>query len=411
MQRLPVWICICLVMTGLAGCTAPAQPPKVAPAAEKPRAEADLARTSISKKAYISLGIKTNPPRVAETNEQLALTGWIMARPGSEVTLTAPAAGYVSITAERGLPIAGSAVEPGDTLLCIEPVLSPVEQIQVAALKRGIEGELKKAQSSLKNAESEYLRLADLFKQNLRSKQEYEQAQKARDHAAEELAAANDKLQLFLPQRIAVQSPQGGMVLQTLVGNGQYVPTAAPLLTVIDLNPTWVRVPVPEHDLTRVDLKAPIEITLKNAAGGEANAKSRFTAKPTGRLPFVDPLRHTAELLFEIDGNQRNNVLVKDLMVAARVPLDKKNESTLVPYSAIIFDAHGQTWIYVENSGEKDERHSFERKRVEIVSSQGKDVIIQPMLARSERGVTAGGAILFSREFFKTPVKVDGEEQ
>ncbi len=407
----PLRIFCWLGLFAIMGCQTGAQPPKASVAAEKPRSEDDLSRTSISKKAFVALAIKTAAPRIVDTHERLTLTGWIMAKPGNEITLTAPASGYVSVTAERGLPIPGSHVDLGDKLLYIEPVLSPVEQIQVATLKRGIEGEFKKAQASLKNAESEYNLFADLFKQKLRSRQEFELARKARDHAAEELAVAKDKLQLFLPGRVAIQAPQAGMVLQTLVSNGQYVPTASPLLTLIDLNPLWVRVPVPEFDLPRVDLKQDIEITWKNNKPGNGAGKPRFTAKPAGRSPFVDTVKHTADLWYEIDGAKPGQGFVKDLMVSAQIPLGSKEKSTLLPYSAIVFDAHGQAWIYVEKTKAQDQRHVFERRRVEIVTSHGKEVSVHPMLGKDDAVVTAGGALLFSREFFKTPVTVDGEEQ
>src|SRR4029079_6072675 len=122
----------------------------------------------------------------------------IMARPGNEVVLTAPTAGYVHFPKGRQAPIAGETVRANQALLQLDPVLSPVEALQVASLKRSTESDLIKAETTLKNAEIEFKRAQDV--QKVRSKQEFEQAQKALAHAKEEVAAAKDKLAFFKTQ-------------------------------------------------------------------------------------------------------------------------------------------------------------------------------------------------------------------
>src|ERR1700682_5142869 len=77
-----------LAVLGSAGCTRSADKPASAPAApEKPKAESTLAFTTLSKKAYarVENGIKTQPASVQEVQQRLALTGWVMAKPGKEV--------------------------------------------------------------------------------------------------------------------------------------------------------------------------------------------------------------------------------------------------------------------------------------------------------------------------------------
>ncbi len=409
----------------LLGCTgSPSNPPV---AAEKPKVEADLVFTNLSKNAYTKLDIQTQKAVVKEVHERLTLTGWIMAKPGNEVTLTAPAAGYVQLGTGAMLPVAGDRVSATTELLQIRPVLSPVEQIQVNALKRSIEGELKKALTTLKTAESDYLRIKGLFEQNLRSKQEYELALKARDHAIEERDAATDKLKLFALPAIPICSPQKGAVLQTHVGTGQYVSASAPLVTIIDLAPMWIRVPVPEFDLPRIDPKEKVWIAWRNFDNDKAPAL--FSAIPTGRVSQVDPLKHTADIWYELEnftilgvpkkkaGGETATLpgkvewanFVKDQMVTVRVPIGKKEKATVLPYSALIFDAHGHGWIYVERP-QKDSKHQFERRPIELVGAEDENVIVRTTLTGGEPVVTRGAAILFSRDFHKTPLKIDGED-
>ena len=63
---------------------------------------------------------------------------------------------------------------------------------------------------------------------------------------------AREKLKLFAgtPPR-EVRSPRSGTLMTILVTPGQTVPQAATLATVADLSRLWIRVAVPESDLSR----------------------------------------------------------------------------------------------------------------------------------------------------------------
>src|SRR5919201_1240625 len=106
-----------LLLSALAGCGAPpGQPaPKPAASAEKPRAEGELARTTLSKEAVASLGVRSEPARARRVQGQLVLPGRVTVPQGREVTLTAPVSGYVRAP-EKGVPLAGMAVERGRVL-------------------------------------------------------------------------------------------------------------------------------------------------------------------------------------------------------------------------------------------------------------------------------------------------------
>jgi RND family efflux transporter MFP subunit len=405
-----------LLLLSLAGC-APA-PGKPGTSQEKLKVEADLAFTNLSKKAYEKLDIKTQPAVVKDVHERLTLTGWIMAMPGNEVTLTAPAAGYVRLAKGAMLPIPGARVDDKTELLHIKPVLSPAEQIQVNALERGIKGELKKAETTLKIAEIDYVRSKGLHKQGLKTDQDLEQAQKARDHAIEERDAALDKLKLFELADIPIRSPQNGEVLQTYVGVGQYVAAGAPLVAVIDLDPVWIRVPVPEFDAERIDKKEKIYVAWKNQdhdrwKNHDPDRKDKpayLNAVPTGRVSQVDPLKHTADFWYQLEKTNDVPNVVKDQMVTVRLPIGKMEKATVLPYAAIVFDAHGHSWIYVERP-EKDGKHQFERRPVELVGAEGEKVIVRTTLKDGDLGVvTKGASVLFSRDFHKTPLNIEGED-
>jgi RND family efflux transporter MFP subunit len=401
-----------LLAAGLAapGCADKGKPP-VPAAAEKPRAEGDLAHTTLAKEAVDSLHIATAPVVTKPVQEHLQLTGWVMAKQGNEVTITAPVAGYVREPGDGNQPpVAGTAVKKGQPLFTLEPVLSPVEQVQMATLKRAVENELAKARGSLKFAQSEMERIADLHKQGLRGQQDLDKARVNLDHARFDLSTAEDKQKLFATSTVVIRAPRSGNVLSVPVSPGQYVTAAAPLITVADLTVPWVRVPVPEHDLPALNRQDPVSVVLRSAGQG-AGAQHRFEGRPIAVVPQVDPGRHTADLLYEITpgahkaGAPEPGLFAKDLMVTVFVPLGRESVESVVPYAAVVFDVHGSAWVYLDRGADQAGTHKYERRRVDLGASVRDGVVIHPAAQAGDRVVTAGAALLFSREFHKPPVK------
>src|SRR4051794_36074972 len=100
-----------LVALGILGCKPDSKAPVAGGMAEKPKVESELAVTTLSRKAVEALEIKTEKVTMQDIDECLSLTGWIMARPGQEVTLTAPVAGIVSFDSMDKVPVAGRKVD------------------------------------------------------------------------------------------------------------------------------------------------------------------------------------------------------------------------------------------------------------------------------------------------------------
>src|SRR5262245_37415074 len=393
---------IVIPLAAALGCPGPAAAPPAA--GEKPKVEADLSRTTLSAEPCQSLGIRSEPVRAAaQLHDHLPLTGWVMPRPGHEVTITAPWPGYVRAPKET-IPAPGMSVRAGQELWSLEPVLSAVEQIQMASLKRIVESDLAKAKERVGVAEKELQRLEDLHRQKLRSDQDVEQARARLNHAKEDLAAAEDKRKLF-PNgdgpsdhlgAVAIPAPRGGRVLTVPVTPGQSVAAAAPLVTLAALDHVRLPVPVPEESLPRIT-DDPATVVLRGAVSG------RFEARRPNLVPQVDLARHTADMIYELDAPSAH--LAKDQMVSVLVPLDEKRDECLVPYSAVVFDAFGGSWVYVDLTPAGAAQHLYERRRVELGPAIGDDVVVRPVLPSSARIVVEGAAVLFSREFHKPPVK------
>jgi multidrug efflux pump subunit AcrA (membrane-fusion protein) len=335
-------------------------------------------------------------------------------------------------------------VKKDTTLFVLDPVLAPLEQIQLATLKRGIEAELVKAQKGVATARADLERVSKLQASGLQQKQVVEQAQLRYDTAIEDEAAATAKLKLLSSNRTTVPAPLTGTALAVPVSPGQFVQAGAPLATVADLSSLWVRVPVPEYDLPGIEARRPTNVQLRSAGVAFTRADAAkadhgygrlFPAKPVALVPVVDPVKHTADLLYELfpyswealAGDQAGasaagwpkskgepaaapgrkparTFFAKDQMVTVFVPLGKQSKESVVPYSAVVYDSHGGAWIYLDRTPEKASKRQYERRRVEVGPTVEGGVVVRPTAAAGDRVVTAGAALLFSREFHSTPV-------
>jgi RND family efflux transporter MFP subunit len=357
-----------------------------------------------------SLKIQVKEVRIGPVQQRLTLPGRVMVPQGHEVTVTAPVSGYVRAP-EGGAPRPGEEVKEGRALFQLEPVLAPLEQIQLVALKRGMENEMAKARESVRVAESELERVTELHNQKLRGQQDLEQAQARLKHAREDLESARDKLKLFdkpansgghLPP-LPILAPRAGTVLAVPVSPGQYVTATAPLTTVADLKQLWLRVPIPEADLPRIDQNGTATVTVKG--------KKDLHVTPLGLVPLVDLARQTADLIYVLPPEAKERGLVaRDQLAMVDVPLDQRREEAMVPYDAVVFDAHAGAWIYLDKTPAGAATHVYERRKVQLGPTKGKEVAVRdaegkPACAKGGRVVVEGAGAVFSSEFFKPPQK------
>jgi hypothetical protein len=142
-----------LVLVLLPACK-PASGPPAASSGEKPHTESDLSRTTLTDEQARSLVIRTDTPRLKEVQEQVRLTGWVMAPPGRDVTLTARTAGIVrALPAHRWfeksrppvLLYPGQTVRQEQALLILAPTLTAMESVQRNVLRAEIETDIAKA--------------------------------------------------------------------------------------------------------------------------------------------------------------------------------------------------------------------------------------------------------------------------
>jgi hypothetical protein len=119
---------------------------------------------------------------------------------------------------------------------------------------------------------------------------------------------------------------------------GEVVPS--PAEKVADIGPTWIRVPLNESDLQKVD-RSQSALVL---AGDDLDAA--LMATPVEAPAAGDPQQTTGVLYYDVI-ESAGHELVPGQRVRVETTLSGSGTMRkVVPHSSLIYGAHGETWVY-----------------------------------------------------------------
>ncbi len=371
------WLALALV--GLAACGKVA-PSKAAPPAtvSNPPKETDLTTVTLTEKADQRLGIRTVAVARRSIPRTRAMGGEILVPPGQALTVSAPVAGTVLAVAAT-LPAAGSEVRRGQVVMRLYPLPAS--------------SDLTSAAVRLDTARKRAVRAEQLLKDEAGSQRSVEEAQAELAMAEAQSAAVRPRPSSGARKgALGVESPQAGVLRDVFVGPGQSVAAGAPLFQVEASSVLWVRVPVYVGDLGGVQVGKAVEVQPLGAAA----AAGVHTAVPAAAPPSANPEAASSDLIFQLDNSA--GLFRPGQRVRVALPLVGSEEGLVVPWSAVIHDIHGGTWVY-----ELIAPRVYRRVRVEVKHLAGSDAEALAVLGRGPapgRNVVAvGAAELFGTEF------------
>ncbi len=186
-----------------------------------------------------------------------------------------------------------------------------------------------------------------------------------------------------------IAAPIAGMVLRVHASAGLQVTAGAPLVELADLGRLWVRVPVYVGDLGSIDGSKDARIAGPGAPPGAEGKGARPVAAP----PSAHPGDAAADLFYEVDN--ADGALRPGQKVGALLPLKSGEEALVVPWSAVVHDPHGGTWVY-----EKVDELKFTRRRIEVRAVEGTLAVLARGPGAGAEIVAVGALELYSTEFF-----------
>lgn len=189
-----------------------------------------------------------------------------------------------------------------------------------------------------------------------------------------------------------ILSPEQGVLLQLHVAHGQMVSAGAPLFAVANLDPVWIRVPVYSGDLSQINRGLSATVKPINAS---AKIRGR-QARPVEAPPSADPLSSTSDLFYQLPNPNLSLRPGERVSVSLPMfgPMSGTEECPQVPWSAILYDINGGTWVY-----EQIEPLVFARRRVSVEQVLGDVVCLSAGPENGAAVVMTGAAELFGTEF------------
>ncbi len=331
--------------------------------------------------------VQPPPPKVdVATPAQKSITRYLDATgntaPFKTVDLVARVQGFLQSINYKD----GSFVKEGTTLFTIEPETYKLKLEQAQAAEAG-------SQASLKQAEADYKRQAELVQRQAVSQSMLDTSTSNRDNAQANLlqAQANTRIAEVNYGYTNVSAPFDGIVTAHLVSVGELVGVASPtqLATIVALDPIYVNFNVNEQDVLRVreearrrgmtvdDLrKLPVEIALQTETG--------YPHK--GTLDYVSPQVNQSTGTLAVRGILKNpdRVLLPGYFVRVRVPFDQKTNALLVPDVALGSDQAGR-YVLVVNA-----ENVVEQRKVNVGPLEGDLRVIESGLKPDDKVVVAG---------------------
>jgi len=352
-------------------------------------------RLEISPEGALLAGIKTEKVTRQPVREILQTSGWLVAKPGSQVVVRAPLAGFVMPPNSAAVWSLGQTCVKDATLGVLRAFLSPQEQARMVAVKEDTDTAIKQSAATLRIARQQLARLEQGAAEAVRGTR-IQQLQETVARAETQHREALEKLP-FLPREpygetaelrpVLVRAPIDGRLIELHVAARQLVLPGDPLWTVADWSSLWVRIPVFADDLNRVDLAANITLTVPGS-NKPRPARPLPVAQPT------QPNRQTVDLYAEVDNTGGD--LRPGQAVAVGVSAGPKVARWTIPDSALLWDGLGNAWVYVRSASPAG---GFQRRAVELGPPRpGRAVVLRGLGARDEV-VIVGAEALYGEEF------------
>ena len=353
--------------------------------------ESTLNTVYLDNDSYKKLGIQLAAIKRETISANKVYGGEFVMPAGGTTSITAPVSGkLLSLETTHLKP--GTQIKSGQLLYRIQPIITADARANLVNALADAESLVNVAKSQVDATEITLNRAKKLLQDLVGSQRNVDEANAAHEIALRNLEAAHVKrnalhrvVTLGSVEPIDIKAPQAGIVSNIFAATDQLVSAGNPIIEISALNSLWVRVPVPTGDLNTIDQQADAKIQLSPGA-------SSLVAKPINAPPTADPLTSSTHLYYAIQNDQQ--VFRPMQRVSVTLNTHGKSSSALtLPWSAVVFDIYGGSWVYTQQSN-----HAYERKRVFLDHVSGNQAIISEGPPDGSKIVVNGALELFGVE-------------
>ena len=296
---------------------------------------------------------------VVETDPTVAVTQVSVREVPQEETYTSTIQAYVknNIAPQTAGRISRILVDVGDNVKKGQ-VVAEMDQTQLAQIEL-----------QLKNNETEYNRLKELYEVGGLSKSDLD---------AIEMAYNVSKTQYNnLKENATLVSPINGVITARNYDAGDMYAMSAPIYTVEQIVPVKLLVGISETDYTKVKKGDSVEITADALPGQTFNGKVRKI------YPTVDPATRTFTVEVVIDNG--NSVLRPGMFARAKVNFGMNNSVVIPDVAVVKQQGSGERFVYVLN-----EDNTVTYQKVVLGRRMGAEYEVLEGLSDGAKVVTGG---------------------
>ena len=400
------------------GCRKTATPTKSA--ASGPSTVAHIAKEDqlntivLTVKAEERLGIKAAAVEIRPVRRTRTYGGEVTLPTGALIIVSAPLSGTLQAAGKGPVPGVGATISLGQPIFHLLPMLSPerevltpAERVRYAEARNAIataridtagqveqaQVQVDAAQIALERAERLLREMAgtvkavDDAKAQLALTEKTLTAAKARKGQVDQIKLDDDR-ESGKVSPLPILAPREGIIRAEHAVVGEVVTAGTPLFEVMQCDPVWIKVAVYVGDLAEIDQRASGQIgTLAHSPNSPLSAAAPIPAPPTATA-----LSSTVDLYYELknpDGQYRPGQ-----RLGATLALTGEAEQRGVPWSAVVQDVHGGSWVY-----EATAPQTFVRRRVQVRQVIDDWMVFDKGPAVGAKIVTEGVAELFGTEF------------
>ena len=236
---------------------------------------------------------------------------------------------------------------------------------------------LKQTEASLANTKMEFSRKDALYKEQLVTRQQYDDvftrltlAESEVDRARAALVIANQKL-----ARTRLYAPTASRVKEKKVAVGDFVKNGTQMVILIQPNPLKLRFSVPERDIGKIKVDQEVNIKVDAFAGREF----------TGRVSIVFPSleEKTRSLTVEAIIPNGDEQLKPGLFAKVHLYTGAPQAMVVVPVTALLYEGDKVRLFVIEGNIARE-------RRVKLGNKYGEFMEISEGLKAGEIVVTAG---------------------
>ncbi len=351
---------------------------------------------TLTPEATQRLGITTAPITIKPTRRTRSYSGEVTIPAGRAIIVAAPLGGILQAPT-TGVPSPGAVVRKGQSVMMLLPLLTPEARTTIASARVDADGQVNIAKNNLDAARIALERAQKMLRDMAGSQRNVDEAKATFDNAGKTLEAATARRDLLIKiageadkgtaAPIPMDAPADGMLRAVNALPGQNVPGGAALFEVVDLTNVWIRVPVYVGDGKEID-------TAADAAIGELVTKAGATthsAKPVVAPPTANAVAATSDIYYELDN--RATRFSPGQRVGVTLALTGAATSPTIPWSSVVIDIHGGTWVYEQTAA-----NVYVRRRVIVRHVSDGVAALASGPSTSTQVVITGAAELFGTE-------------